>query len=142
MKKAFALALWLLILVSSTQMFSQSGNAGLSGTVADTSGGVISNVTVKAVNDASGAVNTVISHFADIYNYPSLLPGTYKVSAQTTGFQTQNFTNFLLGNAVQVRLNFRLEVAGVSTAVEASVSPIVYCSNQAPPPAKCWARTL
>ena len=57
-----------------------------------------------------------------MYSFPSLLPGAYKVSAQMTGFQTQNFTNVSLGNAAQVRLNFKLEVAGVSTSVEVSVA--------------------
>ena len=57
MKKAFALVLLLLILVFSTQVFSQSSNASLSGTVADVSGGVIPNVTVTATNTATGVVS-------------------------------------------------------------------------------------
>ena len=121
MKKAFALVPLLLILVFSTQAFSQSSNASLSGTIADVSGGVIPNVTVTATSTASGVVSTVVSNSAGIYNFPSLLPGTYKVSAQMTGFQTQNFTNVLLGNAAQVRLNFKLEMVGEFRLITAPV---------------------
>ncbi len=121
MKKAFALVLLLLILVFSTQSFGQSSNASLSGTVTDISGGVIPNVTVTATNTATGVVSTVVSNAAGVYNFPSLLPGAYKVSAKMTGFNTQSYTNVALGNAAQVRLNFKLEVAGVSVDVEVSI---------------------
>jgi hypothetical protein len=122
MKKAFAFMALLLILVLSAQVFGQSGNASLSGIVTDSSGGIVPGVVVTATNTATGVENAATSNNAGLYSFPSLLPGTYKVNAMKTGFQAQTFTDVRLGNAGQVRLNFKLEVAGVATAVEVSIA--------------------
>lgn len=116
-----ALAL-LLSLALSMQAFSQSSNANLSGTITDATGGIMPGVTVTATNTATGVVNTAISNNAGVYNFPSLLPGAYKVAAEQRGFQTQTYTDVQLGNAAQVRLNFSLQVAGIAQAVEVSVA--------------------
>src|SRR5262249_10541037 len=68
-----------------------------------------------------GVVTTALSNESGAYNLPSLLPGTYKVSAELSGFQTQSFTDVRLGNGEQVRLNFTLKVGGLNTAVEVTV---------------------
>ena len=102
--------------------FSQSTNATVTGTIADASGALIPGVTVTATNTATGVVTTVLTNETGSYTLPSLLPGTYKVSAELPGFQTQNFTGVRLGNADQVRLNFTLQVGGANTVVEVSVA--------------------
>src|SRR5215471_12367123 len=104
------------------QTFAQSSNARLSGTVNDTSGAVLPGVEVKATNNATGVVATAISNDAGAYNFASLLPGTYTISASLPAFQTQTFTNVQLGNAAQVRVNFSLQVGQVATNVEVSVT--------------------
>ncbi len=105
----------------STSLFSQSSSGTISGTVADTSGAVIPGVTVTATNNATGVVTTVLSNEAGVYNFASLLPGTYKVSASLPAFQTQTFNDVQLGNAAQLRLNFTLQVAAAAQAVEVTV---------------------
>jgi hypothetical protein len=112
----------LLSLVFSMPAFSQSSNASLSGTITDTTGGIISGVAVTATNVATGVVNTVISNTAGVYSFPSLLPGVYRVSAEIAGFKTQIYKDVQLGNAAQIRLNYKLEVAGIEQAVEVSVA--------------------
>src|SRR5439155_15139948 len=82
------------------------------------SGAVIPGVTVTATNNATGVVTTVLSNEAGVYNFASLLPGTYKVSAMLSGFGTQTFNDVQLGNAGQLRLNFTLQVAAAAQAVE------------------------
>jgi hypothetical protein len=102
--------------------FGQGTNATLTGTISDSTGALIPGVSVTATNTATGVVNTVITNESGSYNFPSLLPGTYKVSAELSGFQTQTFTNVRLGNADQVRLNVTLQVGGLNTAVEVTVA--------------------
>src|SRR5262252_1474323 len=87
------------------QTFGQSSNARLSGTVTDATGAVLPGVEVKATNNATGVVSTVVTNDAGAYNFASLLPGAYNINASLPGFQTQTFTNVPLGNAAQVRLN-------------------------------------
>src|SRR5262245_56077090 len=109
------------VLFVSTSLFSQSSNGTISGTVGDSSGAVIPGVTVTATNNATGVVSTVLSNDSGVYNFASLLPGTYKVSAMLPGFQTTTFNDVVLGNAAQLRLNFALQVAAAAQAVEVTV---------------------
>src|SRR5438876_6361889 len=109
-------------LAFSTHAFGQSTNATVSGTVADPSGAVLPGVSLTATNSATGVVTTVITNEAGAYNFPSLLPGSYTVSAELPGFQKQTFTNVQLGNGDKVRLNFALQVATQAQSVEVTVS--------------------
>jgi hypothetical protein len=111
-----------LLLLLTTPAFSQSTNATVSGTVGDATGAVLPGVEITATNNATGVVATVISNEAGAYNFVSLLPGVYKVSASLPGFQTRTFTDVQLGNADRVRLNFALVVGGLNTEVEVTVA--------------------
>jgi len=122
MNKSFVAAVMLCCLFSLTLVFGQTSNASLSGTVSDASGAIIPGVSVTAKNTATGVVNSTISNSAGIYSFPSLLPGTYTLSAEQPGFQPFTYKDVLLGNAAQVRLNFQLQVGGVATAIEVSVA--------------------
>ena len=102
--------------------FGQSSDARVSGTVTDASGAVLPGVEIKATNTATGVENTALTNSTGAYNFASLLPGTYTISASLPSFQTQTFKDVPLGNAAQVRLNFALQVGGVATNVEVSIT--------------------
>jgi len=112
----------LLALVLAAAALSQSTNATVTGTIADSTGALIPGVTVTATNTATGVVTTVLTNESGSYNLSSLLPGTYKVSAELPGFQTKSYTDVRLGNGDQVRLNFTLQVATQSQSVEVTVA--------------------
>jgi hypothetical protein len=121
--RRYCIATALLIsLLFSMQAFSQSSAASLSGTVMDSSGAIIPGATVTATNVATGIVNTVISNNAGIYNIPSLLPGMYKVTVEMTGFKTQTYIDVKLGNAAQIRLNGKLQIADINQDIDVTVS--------------------
>src|SRR5580765_8091673 len=111
----------LLCLVLSVIGLSQTSDATVGGTVSDASGALIPGVTIKATNVGTGIVTTVISNEAGAYNFASLQTGTYKVTAELSGFQTQTYNNVQLGGSQQVRLNFALQVGGIAQNVEVSV---------------------
>src|SRR5258708_2564219 len=119
-KTGTLLKLVLLWICLAMQAFGQSSNARVSGTVNDASGAVLPGVEVKATNNATGVVTTVLSNEAGAYNFASLLPGTYTITASLPAFQTQTLKDVALGNAAQVRLNFKLQVGTVATKVEIS----------------------
>jgi len=121
MKKVLLKSTFLCICLA-IQAFSQSSNARVSGTVNDTTGAVLPGVEVTATNNATGVVATALTNDAGAYNFASLLPGTYAISASLPAFQTQTFRDVQLGNAAQVRLNFSLQVGQVATNVEVSVA--------------------
>src|SRR5262245_16403684 len=117
-----ALLAVLLALLLAAPALSQSTNARVSGTIEDSTGALIPGVTVTATNTATGVAATALSNESGTYNFPSLAPGAYKVSAELSGFQTRSYTDVRLGNADQVRLNFTLQVGGVNTAVEVTIA--------------------
>src|SRR5438105_513659 len=121
MRKSIVAAAVLLCAVACTQAFGQISNATVSGTIEDATHAVLPGVMITATNTATGVTTTAVSNEAGTYNLPSLLPGPYKISAELPGFQTRSY-DVTLGNAQTVRLNFRLNVAGVGTAVEVSVA--------------------
>src|SRR5262245_26993394 len=93
-------------------------NAVVGGTVADASGALIPGVEVTAKNTATGIVTTRITNESGNYDFASLQPGAYTVSASLSGFQTATYNNVQLSQAQQVRLNFNLQVGTVAQAVE------------------------
>jgi hypothetical protein len=99
----------------------QSVYSTISGTIDDATKALIPGVTITATNTGTGVVTTAVSNEAGAYNFPSLSPGAYKLTAELPGFQTETYTNIQLGNAQQFRLNFTLKVAGANTSVEVSV---------------------
>src|SRR5262249_56391965 len=122
-KSIYAAAALVCSLFFSVTAFGQSVNATVGGTVADASGALIPGVTVIATNVGTNIANTTVSNESGAYNFPALQPGTYKVTAELPGFQTQTFTDVQLGGAQQVKLNFTLQVAAAAgTNVEVTVA--------------------
>ena len=119
MKKLSAL-LCLLVCVS-ISAYAQV-NATVTGTVSDASAALIPGVTVTAQNTATGIMTTLVTNESGSYNFPSLQPGTYRLSASLPGFQTTTFNNVELGQAQQVRLNFTLQVGALTTGIEVAVT--------------------
>jgi hypothetical protein len=107
-------------LLLSAQAFGQA--AGVSGTVTDTSGGVLPGTTVTAINSSTGVKSTTSTNNAGVYNFASLPPGTYVVSAEMPGFQTLKRTDVTLAVGGQLRINFEMQVSGIDTQIEITTS--------------------
>jgi Carboxypeptidase regulatory-like domain len=103
-----AAAVVLLCLVHIEAALAQSTNASVGGLVQDASQAYIPGVTVTATNTQTGVVTTAVSNESGAYNIPSLLPGTYKLTAELPGFKTQIFNDVQLGQSATARYNFTL----------------------------------
>ena len=99
-----------------------STSASLSGTVADVSKGVLSGAVVTARNAETGMETKITSNSSGVYNFPSLQPGTYTVTAEAPGLQRRTMTDVRLRAATQSNLNFELAVAGTVTELEVTAS--------------------
>ena len=84
------------LLILSTQAFGQSTRGSLSGTVQDASQAVLPGAVVSATNVDTGIKSTATTNSAGIYNIAGLQPGTYKVTAEMSGFQAGTKTDVKL----------------------------------------------
>jgi len=106
-------------------------NATVGGTVSDPSGAVIAMVAVSAKNNTTGIVTNATTNATGGYDFSSLQPGNYTITATISGFKTATYNNVALGQGQQVRLNFDLQVAaaGESVSVVADADTVLATSS-------------
>jgi hypothetical protein len=112
-----------LILLPGLATQAQEFRAVLTGQATDTSGAVIKNVTVTAVDNASGTSYTGKTTAQGVYYIPYVLPGTYTVTAKASGFKTTIQDNVLLTASQSYAQNFKLDVGSVAETVEVTAAP-------------------
>src|SRR6478735_6681373 len=117
--KAFRVLLTVLMCVFFAGLaFAQNSNSSLSGFVQDTTKANIPGVTVTATNTDTGVASNVLTNDAGTYNFLSLLPGTYKLTAELTGFRPSTIKDIHLGSNENLRLNITMQVGTASQAVD------------------------
>jgi len=103
-----------ILFVSSLNISAQGGRSEVSGLVTDAGGAVLPGVTVTATNEGTGLERTTVSGGEGRYIIPSLLPGTYTIKADLSGFQTIRRTGVALNVGQEATLNLRMEIAGIA----------------------------
>jgi hypothetical protein len=86
--------------------YAQGGaTSSLTGTVVDSSGGVVPGADVVVKNNATGAVFTAVSNVEGAFTIPTLSPGTYTVTISLQGFKTLVLNDVVVnaGVSAQVR---------------------------------------
>jgi Carboxypeptidase regulatory-like domain/TonB dependent receptor len=94
--------------------------AGVSGTVTDSSGAVISGATIQMKAAETGIVETRQTNADGFFAFVNLQPGHYDLEASQTGFTTFRQTRILLDVDSAKVLNIKLNVGQVSEKVEVS----------------------
>ena len=90
-------------------MWSQ-GNAGrILGTLTDQSGGVLVGATVTVTDTQRSTTRTLTTNQAGEYNSPNLLPSTYTIRAEATGFKTIERVGILLEANQELRVDLLLQ---------------------------------
>ena len=77
----------LLCLLSSTLLFAQSTGGRILGRVADPSGAVLANVTIRLTNDATGVSRETKTNSSGDFNFLEVVPGNYTVQFEQPGFK-------------------------------------------------------
>ena len=117
MKTAFKLFMVLCMALASTAVFAQDiqTKGSISGTVVDKNGAAIPNATVK-VTGPEGE-RTATANDQGVYSVDNLLPGTYKVRVESTGFKTTEVSNITVFVGRSSTTNVTLEAGQVNETV-------------------------
>src|SRR5256885_179101 len=112
-----ALAAIVTVTVSATAHAQGSFLTSLSGTVVDTSGGVIPGADVKIKNNGTGAENNTVTATNGTFSVPSLPGGTYSVTVSLQGFKTVTLSTVTLNAAVPASVKVTMSVGAVEENV-------------------------
>jgi Carboxypeptidase regulatory-like domain len=86
--RLYGLLVCLLVCASGPILLGQSATGNITGDVTDTSGAVIPGTNVTASNPATGQVFRTVTDSRGIFRFYYLVPATYNLSFQHTGFKT------------------------------------------------------
>ena len=92
----------------------------ITGEVKDASGAVIPAATVTATNMATAASRSTQTNEAGVYNFPSLVPGTYSIRVEAGGFKTVVNSNIELQVQQTARVDAVLELGAVTESIDVS----------------------
>ncbi|MBI1789969.1 MAG: carboxypeptidase regulatory-like domain-containing protein, partial [Acidobacteria bacterium] len=105
------------LLISLQRAAAQSTAADIVGTVRDSSGAVVPNALIKAVQEETNSTRETRSNTEGIYEFRILQPGTYTLSAEATGFKKYvNARVPLLARQV-LRVDIAIEVGSVADTI-------------------------
>jgi hypothetical protein len=88
------------------------------GAVRDSTGAVVPGATVTVTNEGTNATRTLNTNEEGIYDFPSLVPGMYRVRVEMQGFRPVTRANIELQVQQAARVDFTLELGQVSEAIE------------------------
>ncbi len=116
-------SLWLLVFISSAALLNAQFDSGVViGTIRDTTGGVLPNVSVTLESLGTGTSRVTVSNEAGEYTFSSVPPGDYVVKANRSTFRNITTSAFTVtvGEPQRVDLTFYPETARQQVTVAAS----------------------
>jgi hypothetical protein len=119
------LAVFLLPLIAFTPSAHTQTLGGVTGTVTDSSGGVLPGVSVTIVGDATKLTRTRQTNANGAYDFVNLPIGTYTLTFSHEGFQTQKVPSITIQADRTATLNATLPIGQVGTVVEVQADPLM-----------------
>ncbi|HVJ08601.1 MAG TPA: carboxypeptidase regulatory-like domain-containing protein [Acidisarcina sp.] len=110
--------LW--ITASAHPAFGQAVYGSIFGTVTDNTGAVVPNATITVVDVTKGTSVTTQTSGSGEYRVQHLIPDTYRVDAESTGFSKTSVSNIVVYADTAPKVDIKLEVGTVSNTVTVS----------------------
>ena len=115
-----------LLLGAAAPAFAQGGRAEINGTVTDAQKAVLPGVTVTVTSEDTGLMREAVTDGTGRYVIPQLLPGSYTVRAELSGFQPMVRNNMVVRVGEELTVPLSLSVAGVTESlVVTAEAPLV-----------------
>ena len=96
----------------------QSTSGRIVGRVADPTGAVLASVKITLINEATGASRDTQTNASGDYNFVEVVPGSYRVEFELTGFKKNVQTSVLVDVNQVVTLNSVLQIGATQEVVE------------------------
>ncbi len=103
----------------------------LTGNVTDSSGAVIPNADVKALNTATGVARETKSSADGSYSFNDINPGTYQITILAEGFTPKQQNSITVLTNTVARVNVQLAVGSISQEVSVSTAPPLLQADRA-----------
>src|ERR1700730_15412229 len=114
----------IILLVCSAISSAQINTGKISGFVTDASGALVTNVPVTATNDATGVVTRTVTTDTGEYLLNFLVPGTYRVESEKSGFQKAVRSGVVVDAGGTNRVDFSLRVGDTGQTVEVQANTV------------------
>ncbi|MES1257702.1 MAG: carboxypeptidase-like regulatory domain-containing protein, partial [Acidobacteriota bacterium] len=115
----------LLLLAAFSNVFGQTIDGSIVGSVLDPGSSGIANATVQAENVATGVKSSTTTDAVGAYRLPNLSVGTYKLTATAAGFAPRQIDGVAVSLSVTSTVNVIMQVGSVTTTVEVTTSTAV-----------------
>ncbi len=116
------LVLSIVVLLCVGFIASAAVGGSISGTVKDSSGGVIPGVRLTLTNIALGTQFKVMTDGQGLYTFPSLPVGRYDLTLEASGFTPQKKTRLVIDADSALQVNATLEVGGLTSEVSVTTA--------------------
>jgi hypothetical protein len=103
-----------------TLMFAQVQNGQFEGVVTDPTGAAIAGAKVVVTNLGTGLTVSLTTNQSGLYVAKELPVGSYKITAEASGFKTKSDTNLTLNAGKILRVDLPMEIGQANTVVEVS----------------------
>jgi hypothetical protein len=104
-------------LTGTVRQASAAGNGSITGTITDSSGGVIPGATIALTNPTLGTQLMAISDAQGLYAFPSLPVAHYDLTIELQGFKTEKRSNIAVDADEKLKIDVKLEVGEQSETV-------------------------
>ena len=113
----FCLAVFALLALTCSA-FAQVQNGQFTGTVTDPSGAAVPNAKITVSNQATGLSVSATTNQSGSYTANQLPVGTYKLTAEASGFKTTSDTNVVLNAGTIAHVDFKMQLGQAKEVVE------------------------
>ena len=126
--RRFAMVFSLLIAMATLlipRAYAQTTLGGITGTVTDTSGAVISGATVNLTGNETKLSRMQTTSTTGSYSFVNLPLGTYNLSFTQQGFQSQNIPSIQVQANRTATVNAELKIGNVSESITVEETPLI-----------------
>lgn len=125
--KTLLLSVWFSALLAGTWLNAQNVvlTGGISGRVTDASGAVVREASVVVRNLGTGVEQSGLTNRSGLYQFPSLMPGTYSLTARLKGFHdVEALVRVVVGNTTLQDLKLQVGAGAEVVKVTGTASPL------------------